>query len=90
MFNDIGNQLLQILYMLMYLFFILFIQAQFYCGMDSHVCDSYGMKTDKQFVNTFEDVIRQRGPMNILISDSAQVETRGRTHDTLRAYVIGN
>ena len=23
-------------------------QAQFYCGVDSLVCDAYGMKTDKQ------------------------------------------
>ena len=48
------------------------------------------MKTDKQFVNTFEDVIRQRVTMDRLISDSAQVETRGRAKDILRAYVIGN
>ena len=58
--------------------------------MDSHVCDVYGMKTDKQFVNTFEDIIRQRGAMDRLISDSAQVETQGRAKDILRAYVIGN
>ena len=32
-------------------------QAQFYCGTSSLVCDAYGMKTDKQFINTFEDMI---------------------------------
>ena len=67
-----------------------FTQAQIYCGMESHVCDVYGMKTDKQFINTFEDVIRQRETMDILISDIAQVETQRRAKDILRAYVIGN
>ncbi len=65
-------------------------QAQFYCGVDSLVCDAYGMKTDKQFVNTFEDIIRQRGAMDKLISDGAKVETTGRVKDIFRAYVIGN
>ena len=67
-----------------------FTQAQIYCGMESHVCDVYGMKTDKQFINTFDDVIRQRDTMDILISDIAQVETQRRAKDILRAYVIGN
>ena len=58
--------------------------------MDSHVYDVYGMKTDKQFVNTFEDIIRQLRAMDRLISNSAQVETRGRAKDILRAYIIGN
>jgi hypothetical protein len=34
--------------------------AQFYVGMESQVCDVYGMKTDGQFVNTLQDNIRQR------------------------------
>ena len=36
-------------------------QAQFYCGVDTLMCNAYGMKTDKQFVNTFEDIIHKRG-----------------------------
>ena len=59
-------------------------------GMKSLACDFYGTKTDKQFVNTFEDQMRQRGAMKRLISDSAAVETMGRALDLLRAYVIGN
>jgi len=35
-------------------------QAQFFCGQQSLVCDVFEMKTDKQFVNTLEDTIRQR------------------------------
>lgn len=48
------------------------------------------MKTDKQFVNTFEDIIQQRGAMDQLISDNAQVEIAGKAKDIFRAYVIGN
>ena len=65
-------------------------QAQFYCGLSSLVCDAYGMKTDKQFINTFEDIIRERGAMDRLVSDNAQVETAGRAKDIFRAYVIGH
>ena len=45
--------------------------AKFFVGCDSMVCDVYPMKTSKQFVNTLEDNIRDRGEMNQLISDSA-------------------
>jgi hypothetical protein len=47
------------------------------------------MKTDKEFVNTLADQIRQRGVPDKLISDSAQVKTSQRVLDILRAYVIG-
>ena len=65
-------------------------QAQFYCGTSSLVCDVFGMKINKQFVNTFEDIIRQWGAMDKLISDNAQVEVSGKAKDIFRAYVIGN
>ena len=64
--------------------------AQFFCGMKSLVTDIYGMKTDKQFVNTLEDNICERGAMNKLISDRAQVEISSKVHDVLRALTIGN
>ena len=38
--------------------------AQFFVGCDTMVCDAYPMKTSKQFVNTLEDNIRERGAMN--------------------------
>jgi hypothetical protein len=65
-------------------------QAQFYVGTETYVTDVYGMKTDKEFVNTLNDQIRQRGAPDKLISDSAQVETGRRVLEILRAYVIGN
>ena len=45
--------------------------AQFFVGCDSMVCDLYPLKSSKQFVNTLEDNIRERGAMDRLISDSA-------------------
>ena len=50
--------------------------------------DAYGMKSDKQFVNTLEDNIRKRGAMDKLVSDRAQVEISKRALDILRAMVI--
>ena len=50
----------------------------------------YGMKTDKQFINTFEDAIHIRGAMDKIVSDSAQVEIIGRVKNLLRTYVIGS
>ena len=44
-------------------------RAQFCRGTGSQVCDLYRMKTDKQFVNSFEDIISQRGAMDRLVND---------------------
>ena len=62
--------------------------AQLFIGRDSLVADAYGMKTEKQFVNTLEDNIRKRGAMDKLLSDCAQVEISNRVHDILRANCI--
>ena len=48
-------------------------QAQLCCGQQSPVYDIFEIKTDKQFVDILEDTIRQRGAMDKLIIDSAQV-----------------
>ena len=34
--------------------------AQFFCGHDTLVCDAYGIKSTKQFINTLSDNIRKR------------------------------
>ena len=47
------------------------------------------MKTDKQFVNTFEDIIQQRGAMDKLISDNAQVEISGKAKDIFVLMLLG-
>ena len=59
-------------------------------GRTSLVADVYGVKTDKEFVNTLEDNIRARGAMDKLISDCARAETSSRVKDILRALVIGD
>ena len=62
--------------------------AQFFVGTESMVCDVFPMKTDKQFVNTLEDIIRRRGAPTKLVSDSAQVEISKKVHDILRSLCI--
>ena len=64
--------------------------AQLFVGMDSLVTDVYPMKSEKQFVNTLEDNIRQRGAMNRLVSDRAKVEISNRVLGLLRALAISS
>ena len=64
--------------------------AQFFVGRKSRVIDIYGMGTDAEFVNTLEDVIRKRGAMDKLISDSAAALISERVKDILRALIIDN
>jgi hypothetical protein len=63
--------------------------AHIFVGTETLVTDVYGMKTEKQFVNTLEDNIREQGAMSRLPSDRAQVEIRARIVDILRALHIG-
>ena len=42
--------------------------AQIFIGRKSLVIDVYGMTNEREFVNSFEDVIRKRGAMDVLIS----------------------
>ena len=62
--------------------------AQIYVGTKSTVTDVYGMRTEKQLVNTLEDNIRDRGAMKQLLSDSAQSEISKRILDILRTLCI--
>ena len=62
--------------------------AQIFIGRKSLVIDVYGMGTEKEFVNTLEDVIRKRGAMDKLISDSARVEISRRVKDILQNLII--
>ncbi len=62
--------------------------AVLFVGTESLVTDTYGIKTDKQFVNTLEDNIRERGAPHKLISDRAQVEIGKKVLDILRTLFI--
>jgi hypothetical protein len=64
--------------------------AQLFVGRESLVTDVYGMKTDKEFINTLEDYIRKRGAMNKLISDNALAEIGNKVKDILPALFIDN
>ena len=55
--------------------------AQFFCGRDTLVCDAYGIKSTKQFINTLSDNIRKRGAMDTLISDGGKYEISKRVTD---------
>ena len=62
--------------------------AQYFVGRNSYVADCYPVKTDAQFVNCLEDVIRKRGAMDKLLSDAARAEISNRVLEVLRAYAI--
>jgi hypothetical protein len=55
------------------------------------VADVYGrLKTDKEFVKTLEDNIRERGAMDKLISDCAKAEMSERVEQIHRALYISS
>ena len=62
--------------------------AQIFVGKESLITDAYPMKNDAVFVNTLMDNLRERGAMNKLISDRAQVEVSERVTEVLRALCI--
>ena len=62
--------------------------AQFFCGHDTLVCDAYGIKSTKQFINTLSDNIRKRGAMDTLISDGGKYEISKQVTDLLRSLFI--
>ena len=62
--------------------------AQFFCGRDALVCDAYGIKSTKQFINTLSDNIRKRGAMDTLISDGGKYEISKCVTDLLRSLFI--
>jgi hypothetical protein len=62
--------------------------AVLFVGKDTQVTDVYGIKSDKQFVNTLEDNIIQRGAPHKLISESAQVIVSNKVQDILRTLCI--
>ena len=62
--------------------------AQVFCGRDTLVCDAYGIKSTKQFINTLSDNIRKRGAMDTLISDGGKYEISKRVTDLLHSLFI--
>jgi hemerythrin superfamily protein len=60
------------------------IAAVMFVGKDTQVTNVYGIKTDKQFVNTLDDNIIQQGAPHKLISNCAQVTVSNKVQDNFR------
>jgi hypothetical protein len=62
--------------------------AKFFVGRESHLADVYRLKTDKEFVNTLDDNIREQGAMSKLISTCEKAEISELLKQILLALVI--
>ena len=63
-------------------------RAQIFVGKDTLVCDAYGIKSQKQFINTLYDNIESRGAMNTIITDGGKFEISKKVADLLRSLFI--
>ena len=64
--------------------------AQFFVGKDTLVCDGYGIKSQRQFINTLHDTIKTRGAINTIIADGGKYEIFKKVADLLRSLLIKN
>ena len=62
--------------------------AQVFVGKDTLVCDAYGIKSQKQFINTLYDNIESRGAVNTIITDGGKYEILKKVADLLRSLFI--
>ena len=62
--------------------------AQFFCGHDTLVCDAYGIKSTKQFINTLSDNISKLGAMDTLISDGGKYDISKGVIELLHSLFI--
>ena len=62
--------------------------AQFFVGKDTLVCDAYGIKRQKQFINTLYDNIKHRGTMHTIITDGGKYEISKKVADLLGSLFI--
>ena len=62
--------------------------AQFFVSKDTLVCDAYGIKSQKQFINTLYDNIKHRGAMHTIITDSGKYEISKKVADLLRSLFM--
>ena len=53
--------------------------AHIFCDRDTLVCDAYGIKSTKQFINTLSDNIRKQGAMDTLISDGGNMKSPSKS-----------
>ena len=61
--------------------------AQYFVDKDTLVCDAYGTKSQKQFINTLYDSIKSRGAMNTIITDGGKYEISKKVADPLHQAI---
>ena len=64
--------------------------TQFFVGRHTLVCDAYGIKSQKQFINTCYDNIKSRGAMYNIITDGGKYEISKKVADLLRSPSSSN
>ncbi|KAL7576899.1 hypothetical protein ACA910_006663 [Epithemia clementina (nom. ined.)] len=64
--------------------------AQIFVGHCTLVCDAYGIKYTKKFVNTLQDNICECGAMETLISDGGSALVSNKVKDILRTLLIAD
>ena len=64
--------------------------GQFFVGMTTKVCDIIGVKTDGEFINALEEVIRVRGAMDTIVTDRAKEEISAKVRKLLGHLCIGD
>ena len=62
--------------------------AQFFVGKDTLVHDAYGIKSQKQLINTFYNNIKTRGVMDTIITDGDKYEISKKVTELLRSLFI--
>lgn len=65
-------------------------KAQFFVGREPLVVDVYGVNTDKQFVASLQHNIWERGVMDTLITDRAQVQIGETVKNIMHHLFIKN
>ena len=60
--------------------------AQLFLGKDTLVYDAYGIKSQKQVINTLNDNINTRGAIDTSITDGGKYEISKKVADRLRNY----
>ena len=62
--------------------------TQFFVGKDTLVCDAYGIKSQKQFINTLYDNIKTRGATDTILTDGGKYEISKEVADLVRSLFI--
>ena len=62
--------------------------TKFFVGLDTLVCDAYGIKSQKQCINSLYDIKTRGAIMDMIITDGGQYEISKNVADLLRSLFI--